>query len=57
MAIEHLSPTNQHIPMRRPMAPLCDTVLMTNSRDQPSVGYEIAAEIENLPTASTSSSP
>ena len=47
VAIERLSPTNQPVPIRRPMTPLRDTVLMTNSRDQPSVGYEIAAEIES----------
>ena len=44
-AIEHLAPTNQPIRIRRPLTPLRDTVLMTNARDQPAVGREIAAEI------------
>ena len=47
VAIDRLAPTNEPIPIRRPLTPLRDTVLMTNSRNQPSVGYEIAAEIES----------
>jgi superfamily II DNA or RNA helicase len=46
-AIERLAPTGDPIPIRRPITPLRDTVLMTNARDQPSVGREIAAEIES----------
>ncbi|MEO5839143.1 MAG: DEAD/DEAH box helicase family protein, partial [Acidimicrobiales bacterium] len=44
-AIERLAPTDKPIPIRRPITPLRDTVLMTNARDQPGVGREIAAEI------------
>ena len=47
VAVEALSPTNVAIPIRRPLTPLRDTVLMTNSRGQPSVGTELAAEIES----------
>jgi hypothetical protein len=47
IAIEPLDPTGDPIPIRRPITPLRDTVLMTNARDQPSVGREIAAEIES----------
>lgn len=46
-AIERLAPTGDPIPIKRPITPLRDTVLMTNARDQPSVGREIAAEIES----------
>ncbi len=46
-AIERLAPTGDSIPIKRPITPLRDTVLMTNARDQPSVGREIAAEIES----------
>jgi len=46
-AIELLSPTDEAIPIRRPLTPLRDTVLMTNARDQPAVGREIEAEIES----------
>ena len=46
-AIEALAPTDEPIPIRRPLTPLRDTVLMTNSRDQPAVGREIEAEIDS----------
>jgi superfamily II DNA or RNA helicase len=46
-AIERVAPTGEPIELRRPITPLRDTVLMTNARDQPSVGREIAAEIES----------
>ena len=47
LAVERLAPTNVPIPIQRPMTPLRDTVLMTNSRGQPSLGHEIAAEIDS----------
>ncbi|REJ73530.1 MAG: DUF3427 domain-containing protein [Acidobacteria bacterium] len=46
-AVEPLAPTNEPIPIRRPLTPLRDTVLLTNARDQPAVGREIAAEIDS----------
>ncbi len=46
-AIEPLSPTNEPITISRPLTPLRDTVLMTNGPGQPSVGREIAAEVES----------
>jgi len=46
-AIEKLAPTNEPIPIRRPLTPLRDTVLMTNARNQPAVGHEIEAEIDS----------
>ena len=46
-AIEPLAPTDEAIPIRRPLTPLRDTVLMTNARDQPAVGSEIEAEIDS----------
>lgn len=46
-AIEPLDPMDAPIPIRRPLTPLRDTVLMTNARDQPSVGREIEAEIDS----------
>ncbi len=46
-AIEALAPTDEPIPIRRPLTPLRDTVLMTNARDQPAVGREIQAEIDS----------
>ena len=46
-AIEQLTPTDELMTVRRPITPLRDTVLMTNARDEPSVGREIAAEIES----------
>jgi len=46
-AIERLDPTNQPLKIRQPLTPLRDTVLMTNARDEPSVGKEIEAEIES----------
>ncbi len=45
--IEALAPTGEPIPIRRPLTPLRDTVLMTNAHDQPGVGKEIEAEIES----------
>lgn len=47
LAVNHLSPSNTPIPIRQPLTPLRDTVLMTNARDQPAVGREIEAEIES----------
>jgi superfamily II DNA or RNA helicase/HKD family nuclease len=35
------------VPLRQPLTPLRDTVLMTNGRGQPAVGHEIAAEIDS----------
>ena len=46
-AIERLDPTHKPISISRPLTPLRDTVLMTNARDEPSVGSEIEAEIES----------
>ena len=46
-AIEKLAPTDEPIPIRRPLTPLRDTVLMTNARGQPAVGREISAEIDS----------
>ncbi len=46
-AVESLAPTGEPIKIQRPLTPLRDTVLMTNSRDQPSVGKEIEAEIDS----------
>jgi superfamily II DNA or RNA helicase/HKD family nuclease len=46
-AVEPLAPTGTPITIRRPLTPLRDTVLMTNARDQPAVGREIAAEIDS----------
>ena len=46
-AVETLAPTDEPIPIRRPLTPLRDTVLMTNARDQPGVGKEIEAEISS----------
>jgi superfamily II DNA or RNA helicase len=45
--VEALAPTDEPIPVRRPLTPLRDTVLMTNARDQPGVGNEIEAEIDS----------
>jgi superfamily II DNA or RNA helicase len=47
VAVEPLSPAGSPIPIRRPLTPLRDTVLMTNARGQPAVGHELAAEIES----------
>ncbi|MEX0768855.1 MAG: DUF3427 domain-containing protein [Microthrixaceae bacterium] len=47
IAVEHLDPTQQPILIEHPITPLRDTVLMTNSRDQPTVGREIKAEIDS----------
>jgi HKD family nuclease len=46
-AVEPLAPTGAPISIHRPLTPLRDTVLMTNARDQPAVGREIAAEIDS----------
>ncbi len=46
-AIEPVAPTGETLSLRQPLTPLRDTVLMTNAKDQPSVGSEIAAEIES----------
>jgi superfamily II DNA or RNA helicase len=46
-AVQRLDPTDAPIPIRQPLTPLRDTVLMTNAPDQPSVGREIEAEIDS----------
>ncbi len=46
-AVAPLDARRQPIPIRRPLTPLRDTVLMTNARDQPSVGHEIENEIDS----------
>jgi superfamily II DNA or RNA helicase len=47
VAVELISPSGEPMPIARPLTPLRDTVLMTNARDQPTVGTEIAAEIDS----------
>ena len=47
VAVEPISASGEPIPIARPLTPLRDTVLMTNARDQPTVGTEIAAEIDS----------
>lgn len=47
IAVEPVAPTGEPIGISRPLTPLRDTVLMTNARDQPTVGREIEAEIES----------
>lgn len=47
LAINEMSAAKKPIPIRQPLTPLRDTVLMTNARDQPAVGREIEAEIES----------
>lgn len=47
LAVEVLAPTGEPMTVARPLTPLRDTVLMTNARDQPTVGREILAEIES----------
>jgi len=47
LAVNQLSPTDKPIPIRQPLTPLRDTVLITNARNQPTVGSEIEAEIES----------
>ncbi|MDQ3484069.1 MAG: DEAD/DEAH box helicase family protein, partial [Actinomycetota bacterium] len=47
LAVEALAPTGERLAIPRPLTPLRDTVLMTNARDQPTVGREIEAEIES----------
>ena len=47
IAIEPLGPDSNPISISRPHTPLRDTVLMTNSRGQPSLVNEISAEIES----------
>ncbi|MYA39661.1 MAG: DUF3427 domain-containing protein [Acidimicrobiia bacterium] len=46
-AVEPLAPTDEPIHITRPLTPLRDTVLMTNSRGQPSVGKEIQTEVQS----------
>lgn len=46
-AVAPLDARRQPVPIRRPLTPLRDTVLMTNARDQPSVGHEIEHEIDS----------
>lgn len=45
LAVNQLSPTDTPLTIRQPLTPLRDTVLLTNARDQPTVGKEIEAEI------------
>src|SRR5690606_28590357 len=47
LAVEALAPTGEPMVIPRPLTPVRDTVLMTNARDQPTVGREIVAEIES----------
>ena len=47
LAVNQLSPTDKPIPIRQPLTPLRDTVLITNARNQPTIGSEIEAEIES----------
>ncbi len=47
IAVESLAPSGDAIRIARPLTPLRDTTLMTNGRDQPTVGREIGAEIES----------
>jgi superfamily II DNA or RNA helicase len=47
LAVEALTPTGEPMAIPRPLTPVRDTVLMTNARDQPTVGREIVAEIES----------
>ena len=42
LAVEALAPTGEPMAIARPLTPLRDTVLMTNARDQLTVGREIA---------------
>ena len=46
-AVEPQAPSGGPISIARPLTPMRDTVLMTNGRGQPSVGNEIAAEIDS----------
>ncbi|MEQ8717766.1 MAG: DUF3427 domain-containing protein [Acidimicrobiales bacterium] len=46
-AVAALTPDGSLASVARPLTPLRDTVLMTNARGEPSVGNEIAAEIES----------
>lgn len=46
-AVQAVAPTGEPVNIRRPLTPLRDTVLMTNARDQPAVGREIAAEVDS----------
>jgi len=47
LAVEPISPAGDPVPIARPLTPLRDTVLMTNARNQPTVGHEIEAEIDS----------
>jgi HKD family nuclease len=47
VAVETRSPAGNPVALPQPLTPLRDTVLMTNGPDQPSIGREIAAEIES----------
>lgn len=47
LAVEALAPDGEPMRISRPLTPLRDTVLMTNARDQPTVGREILAEMES----------
>ncbi len=46
-AVESLDPTGNVIPIRRPLTPIGDTVLLTNARGEPSLSKEIEAEIDS----------
>ena len=47
LAIEATAPSGDPLVIGRPLTPLRDTVLMTNGRDQPTVGHEIGEEIDS----------
>jgi superfamily II DNA or RNA helicase/HKD family nuclease len=44
-AIHHLSPDGKVIQIEKPLTPLLETVLLTNTRGEPAVGREIQSEI------------
>ena len=46
-AIEPLDPTGNIIPIKRPLTPIGDTVLLTNARGEPTLSKEIEAEIDS----------
>ena len=46
-AIEALDPTGNIIPIKRPLTPIGDTVLLTNARGEPTLSKEIEAEIDS----------
>jgi len=44
-AVQRISPAGDAIPIPRPLTPIRETALLTNARNQPSVGRELQAEI------------